>query len=713
MHSILLTKAGQQGHAFPRTHRFCTIDRLIMGACALVFCTLLALAAPSTARADEKNALPSVLVVDSNTGDGAQCAYYWLGDGSELLAESSDKGLYTSAKPSWWQTAEGSGDAPATFVLYGSGSKELTVDDVVWALDTIRKSGAEPRTFVVAMGMAGLPVRQYAEDLAATKQSSRADIVGMVFCGTPHNGYSASESYPESELWGKLSHAVGLAAKDLSPKSDYLAKLNNGAFPAVTKTLVLVGSAGDLGFGLVDGAGLAEELIPIDKLSSQIEDGRVEATIGRAINLTGLWQPFTSSIDYPQRSVDAKTTELLSAMDSYGTSTDVQARAGEFFADWFADGAPVTHNSSVLLLDLSGSMAQRVDDKNTKLAAAQEAAQEYLRAMAACSGLPQAAPMDVSVFGFAETVAGIASHYDQAACDAVANMQAYGETNIGIALDEAIATLSAVPTCATRHILLLSDGASTRGQTEEQIFAGAVAQAKRANIVIDTIGFGDVGESDAGFLKRVADETGGTYYTAQDTYSLKVNFLKAYYSSLGLSLVDEELPAGVTTSKMLGSVDGRTTALEIGVVSQEGDPQLALTCNGEKVDEKLYTVSVESGLTSLQYLQPQSGEYELQLSGANGATHVFAVRQQGIMKEKAVAGEQRDISLYLLAALGLALVLGLAAVVVFTQRRGALRAAPAVRATVKPSPQSGSATVTDETVVSWDVDAKDAENGSN
>ncbi|MBP3893813.1 MAG: VWA domain-containing protein [Atopobiaceae bacterium] len=689
------------------------VIRLALGACALICSLLPFLAISAVAHADEVTALPSVLVVDSNTGDGAQCAYYWLGGENELVAESDDMGLYTSAKANWWQTAGGSGDAPATFVLYGTGAQALTAEDVAWALDVIRESGAEPRTLVVAMGMAGLPVRKYAEDMSATKQSSRADLVGLVFCGTPHNGYSASESYPESELWTKLSQAVGLEAKDLAPKSDFLAELNAGEFPAVTKTLALAGSAGDLGFGMTDGAGLTEELVPATTLSSQIENGRVEATIGRAINLTGLWQPFTSSIDYPQRNIDAKPTELLSAMDSYETAADVQVRVGEFYADWFKDGVPVTHNSSVLLLDLSGSMTERIDASNTKLAAAKEAAQEYLRAMDACSALPQAAPMDVSVIGFEETVTGIATSYDQGACDAVANMEAYGETNIGIALDEAIATLASAPACAAKHVLLLSDGASTRGQSEEQILAGAVAQAQGAGIAIDTIGFGNVGESDAGFLKRVADETGGTYYTAQDTYSLKVNFLKAYYSSLGLSLVDEELQAGTTSSKVLGRVGRRTTALEIGVVSQEGDPQLALTCNGEKVDESLYTVSQESGLTSLQYLEPTPGEYELQLSGAKGAAHVFAVRQQGIMKEKAVAGEQRDISLYLLAAAGAALALGLVGVVFFTQRRSVARSSAAARASVRPTPAPHNEPAIDETVISWDVDDKETRNGSN
>ena len=663
--------AGQPAPSFLRSRLCHRIGNGPVASLLKVLCVLALVltVAPVVAHADDVVATPSVLVVDSNLGDGEQLTYLWLGKDAEPLAESGDIALYTCADAAWWGAGGGTGAAPETFVLQGSGASPLTAEHVTWALDTLGEAAAEPRTFVVAMGTAGLAVRSYVEDLAAQKQANRADIVGLAFCGTPHNGYSASLTYPESRLWGQLAQSVGLAVTDLDPASGYLAELNAGTFPNVCKTLSLAGAVGDLGFGRTDGAAVTSELVPAVTLSDQMEIDEVDATIGRAINLTGSWQPFTSSIDYPQRTIDAKPTELLSAMNSYETSDEVQAKVREFYDAWFSTGAPVTHNSNVLLLDLSGSMLERIDETNDKLTAAKEAAQEYLHAMRALSGLPQSAPMDVTVVGFGEATTDIASTYDQAACDAISQMKAVGETNIGLALDRALAALDKAPTCATKHILLLSDGASTQGQSNKQMFAGAIARAKKRGIVIDTIGFGNVGESNAGFLKQVAKRTGGTYYTAQDTYSLKVNFLKAYYATLGLPMVDEELGAGTTKTELLGIIDARTSALEIGVVSERETPTVSLTCNGEPVDASLYTVSVDSGLTSLSYLSPQAGEYELQLAGTSGATHVFAVRQQGINKAKQASAEEKDISLYLMIGAGVALVAAITATVLVTRRR--------------------------------------------
>lgn len=619
---------------------------------------------PRTARA-EADGRPSVLVVDSNLGDAERLTVRWLGPDAEPVAEDGGRVVTSCPSPAWWTSGEDA--APATFVLSRTKGA-LTADDIAWALDAIRASGAEPRTFVVAMGTAGLPVRSYAEGLASQRERDRADLVGLAFCGTPHNGYSASGTYGECALWERLAASVGLTAADLDPTSPYLAELNAGALPAVCRSLVLVGSVGDLGFGLTDGAALAADLTPAESLSTQVEVAQVDATISQETNLTGAWQPLTSSIDYGDRAVDAKLTELLSAKECYATAPDVQAKVREFYASWFGEQAPVTHNSNVLLLDLSGSMRERIDDTNDKLTAAKEAAKEYLGAMRAVSELPQSAPMDVAVIGFGEQSQDIARSYDQAACDGIDAMMPLGETNIGVALEAALASLKSSPSCATRHILLLSDGASTRGMSEAEMLDGPIARAHAAGIVIDTIGFGDVGESDAAFLKKVAKATDGTYYLASDTYTLKVNFLKAYYGSLGLPLVDEELGSGKGVTEALGTIDQRTTALLVGVVAQQGTPAVTPSCGGTPLDETLYATSDGNGLTSLQCLNPPAGEYALEISGASGAAHVFAVRQQGISHVRAAVAQQRDYSLYLILGAAALLVAGIVAVVAHTLR---------------------------------------------
>ena len=629
-----------------------------------------ALALPChVALADVRSDVPSVLVVDSCLGDYDLCVLHWVGEEPEVVAESDHTMLVTSASPTWWAAGGGSGDAPATFVLGTSASgATVSADDIAWALDQIRASGAEPRTFVVAMGLTGLPLRQYAEGLAGASQASRADLVGMAFCGTPHSGCSALATYADLPLWDQVFATIGITASDLTPGSAYLQQLDAGTFPAVCKTLLVGGEVGDLGFGVTDGLFVAADLALDPAVSDQVQRVQANATASQQVNLTGAWSRFTSEIDYPDRAVDAALTERLSAIAGYGVSAEVQQQVREFYEAWFGEGTPVTHNSTALLFDLSGSMLNPIDAGRDKLASGKEAAKEYLRAMQAVSELPQSAPMDVSVIGFAETAATVATGYDKAACDAVEAMGARGETDIGLALDRALDYLDDAPTCADRHMLLLSDGASTQGLSEDQMLSGPVAQAKAAGIAIDTIGFGDIGESDAGFLRRVSEATGGTYSLAQDTDALKVNFLSSYYSSLGLRLTDEEVSGGAPAKVSIGAVDERTTALEAGIVSERNAPQVRVLCDGEELDEDLYAVQEEYGLVTVQLVGPQQGEYELDLSGDTGALHVFAVRQPGIAKVWHGTEAKRDMGLYLVIGAGVALVAAIGIVVARTVR---------------------------------------------
>lgn len=606
-----------------------------------------------------------MLIIDSNLGDFELSALHWLGKDTSTVAASDGLQLLTAEEPAWWSGEK----APATFLLGGATGSAISAESIVWALDAIRESGGEPKTFAVGMGATGLRLREYAEDLAPQKQSERADLVGVGFCGTPHNGYSAMGTYPEQELWEAIAKSIGLPVEDLEPGSAYLKQLNEGSLPAVMKVLNVNGSVGDLGFGLTDGAGTNADLALADSVSNQVVASQASATIAHMLNLTGKWEPFTSSINYSGRSVDAQLTERLSAISSYETSDEVGEIARDFYLSWFDGALPVTHNSNVLLLDLSGSMVEAIDASSDKLAAAKAAAKQYLQAMRECSALPQSPPMDVAVFGFNEVVGAVTEGYDEASAAALDGMVAQNETNIGIALEQALKTLASRPTCADKHILLLSDGESTRGMGDGEMLAGPVAKAAELGIVVDCIGFGDVGESDAGFLDQVASVTGGTYYQANDTYSLKVNFLKSYYSSLGLNLVDEEVAGNSGAATPIGATDDRTSALAIGIVGKSEVPAVKLLRDGSPVDASQYTVKEESGFAAIQYLSPVAGEYSLELSDNPDGSHVFAVRQQGIPRAAAIVGEQADYSLYLLIGAGVLLVIAVVAVVVRSSRK--------------------------------------------
>ena len=617
---------------------------------------------------------PSVLLVDSNLGDLELSKLHWLGNDVATVAQDGGYALFTSSNPQWWGEANSGSDqpAPSTFVLgCPEGNVPLDGGRITWALDQIRASGAEPRTFVAAVGPAGLLVREYVEDIASTKQSKRADIVGLGLLGVPSNGYTGIGLYPECKLWQMAANTTDFTLDDLRPQSERIARLNGSTFPRAIKTLVAYGSVGDLGFGNTDGAGVTPDLMLPDTVTTQAQALRVDATLTQRANLTSLWMPLTNSVDYPGRAVDGKLVERLSAMSSYPLSGIVQKELASFYNLWYAKGAPVTHRSDSLLIDLSGSMLEDISSGTTKLSAAKQALREYLNVTEVCAGLPLSPPMDVANIGFAEQAFSIADGYNDAARNSASSMNAAGETNIGVALERALATLRDRPTCATRHILLLSDGAATRGMSDDEMLSGPVASAKSAGIVIDCIGFGNVGESNESFLKRVAEATGGTYTQAGDAYSLRVNFLKSFYGSLGVDTADDEMAEGTQESKEICAADDHTNAIEATVVSSGQAPKVSLAYNGQALEATEYTVNDSDGLITVQCVHPRPGSYTLRFEGGSGKTHWFSLRQQGIAEVRATVQNQIDWGLILTIVVCVIAVISVAALIIrtLTKRR--------------------------------------------
>lgn len=614
---------------------------------------------------------PSVLIVDSNLGDLESCKLHWLGDSVEVLAEDNGRELSSANQPVWWSKAEAADKMPATFVFGHSDNGPTTAEDIVWALDRLQESKAQPKTFIVAFGETGLPVREYAEDMSSSQQSARADVVGIAFCGTSQSGLTAVSMFPRLNLWDSIAASVGKEVADLQGGSDYLESLNEKRLPVASKELVVFGDVGDLGFGTTDGANIQADLDLADTVAAQVDSAKARATISQKLNLSGAWLPLASTIDNPGMEVDKQLAERLSAIPSYETSDEVQQQVREFYNAWFSGGAPMTHGSYVMALDLSGSMLEKTDQNVRKLDAAQEAASEYLHAMSACAELPFAAPEDVTVFGFNVALDKIASSYDDGAIKAIDSMSAMGETNLGMALDAAYDTTQSSPRCANRRILILSDGASTEGKSDETMLAEAAAASRDLGVIIDVVGFGDVGESNAGFLKKLAETAGGAYYQASDTYDLKVDFLTSYYSSLGLGLISEEAgDSAVSNGVDVGTLSDSVAALQIGIVADGDLPKAKLFRNGEVVEDDLYEISVDGGLMSVRYMNPPTGSYSLTLEGTSKRSHVFAVAQLGMSSKVEVGGEQLDISLYLLIGAAVILVIGIIALLVrATSRR--------------------------------------------
>ncbi|MDO4181998.1 MAG: vWA domain-containing protein [Coriobacteriia bacterium] len=635
-------------------------------------------ARPACAHAQTtQDAQPSVLLIDASLGDFQSFQLHWLNESTVEVARNGSVVLLSADNPLWWGSADGqeSTPAPATFLLGcddANAPVAVTSENIAWALQKVAESGAQAKSVVVSVGCSGLQARQFAEDLSSTKQSAYANLVGMVFCGTPQNGFSVSAAYPKVALWNDVANKSGLEPSYLLPGSEMLNSLNGTRLPSVVKVLEVAGNIGDMGFGVTDGVSVEADMTLSPTVSGNVTHTQSRATLSQAVGLSKYWHPYAVSEDNQgSGAVDAGIAERLSAMESYVSSPDVREKVKNFYLSWFSDGSPVTAVSSALAIDVSGSMLERLDGV-VKIDAAKSAAAGYLQAMNARLSNEHAVPADVSVVTFDTAASVVAKGCDTGSQAAVRNIRTGGDTDINLALTTALRELQGSPLCSSKHILLLSDGANTAGLTTGEILSGVVAQAAAEGIAIDTVALGDgFTESDIAFLQEISDATGGTLYESTDEFGLRRDFLRSYYSSLGLSMLDQELPSGSVDAVPVGAMDNTATSLELGVITDGATALVHVLKDGEEVDASLYDLRVsDDGLVTVLLENPAVGNYSVRLDGGDySRAHVFAVGQLDRVNVDKTAGEAQDYSLLLLIAAAVVMVGAIAATVVFGLRK--------------------------------------------
>lgn len=199
---------------------------------------------------------------------------------------------------------------------------------------------------------------------------------------------------------------------------------------------------------------------------------------------------------------------------------------------------PVQRANVVLAIDVSLSM-QASDVSPTRLGAVQQAATRFLTQVPA--------PVDVGVvsFGGTATVLVPPTTDRAAARAAIAGLQLAPSTAIGEAVFAALGAIADRPADPGRgrppaRIVLMSDGATTVGRSNESAAAAATA----AKVPIYTIAFGtDSGyvelaghrvdvPVDAPALARLAEATGGRPFRAGSGQELR-----AAYSDIGSAVV--------------------------------------------------------------------------------------------------------------------------------------------------------------------------------
>lgn len=203
---------------------------------------------------------------------------------------------------------------------------------------------------------------------------------------------------------------------------------------------------------------------------------------------------------------------------------------------------------------------------------------------------------------------------------AIAPIEANGQTNIFAGLDAAEGSLRQVP-ARVKHIILLTDGWSRAG--DYQALAERLA-AEGITLSVVAAGRGSADQD----LQRLAERGGGKFYQAADIGDVPQIFLKETIRAAGRYVIEEPfLPASATPSRILRGIDptrlppllgynGTTPkpAATVALLTPQEDPLLAQWRYG--LGRTVAWTSDLSGRWAGDWIAwPQFGDFAAQLVG--------------------------------------------------------------------------------------------------
>ncbi|MEM2002793.1 MAG: VWA domain-containing protein [Candidatus Bathyarchaeia archaeon] len=224
--------------------------------------------------------------------------------------------------------------------------------------------------------------------------------------------------------------------------------------------------------------------------------------------------------------------------------------------------------ASVLVMDVSGSMSQQWKG-GIKIESAKKAALQFLEQVAN-EPRPVGTTHMISVVTFssdAQVVCPLTADHTQVR-KTIISLGTLASTNMGAGLDAALKELDKVPQ-AKRFIILLSDGMTNTGKSREQILATSVAEARTKGICIHTVGFGDPGDIDEDFLKKIALQSNcGTYNYASTGFELFGTYIKVRHAMLGSNRI-VDFSSGPQPVRMLPGQTATLGAFQLTAPAKE------------------------------------------------------------------------------------------------------------------------------------------------
>ncbi|MCS7216994.1 MAG: VWA domain-containing protein [Candidatus Bipolaricaulota bacterium] len=302
------------------------------------------------------------------------------------------------------------------------------------------------------------------------------------------------------------------------------------------------------------------------------------------------------------------------------------------------------YSATILVMDVSGSMASRWRG-GVKIESAKKAALQFIEQVAN-EPRPSGTVHMIGVVTFSDNArlaCPLTPNYAEAK-KTIIGLGTLNMTNMGAGLDEALKELAKVPS-GRRFIILLSDGMTNTGKSRDQILATSVSEARAKGICIYTVGFGDPGDIDEDFLKKVALHSGcGTYNYASSGLELFGTYIKVRHAMLGSNRI-VDFASGSSPVRMLAGQTATLGAFQLTAPAQElhftlawsepGRMQAILVDpNGKRVGTGYPGVQMYSGtgFVHLTVFQPKPGIWRA--SAAANTSFVQGVQYYGVVSAR-------------------------------------------------------------------------------
>ncbi len=285
-------------------------------------------------------------------------------------------------------------------------------------------------------------------------------------------------------------------------------------------------------------------------------------------------------------------------------------------------------SATVLVMDVSGSMAWQWRG-GVKIDSAKKAALQFIEQVANEPRQPGTSHR-IAVVTFsdsAELVCPLTDDY-AIARETVIRLGTLSSTNLGAGLTAALAELDRVSGTAKRFVILLSDGMTNTGLNRDQILSGPVVQARSKGICIHTVAFGDAGDVDEDFLRRVASGSGcGSYNHAGSGFELFGTYVKVRHSMLGSNRI-VDFTSGPLPVHLFRGQSATLGAFQLTAPAQELHYTLAWSGSGQ----------MRAILVDPSNRQVTAGYPGATLYSGNGFTHItVASPKVGIWRVSAAA----------------------------------------------------------------------------